>query len=79
MRLYLISLILLTSCGTSTPPKSPEPIEIDTRSTLDSANIPNENVGIVFEDNRDGERAEHAPPPTSTYNISSKTKQASAK
>jgi hypothetical protein len=67
----------LTSCGT-TPPKSPEPIEVDTRSTIDYT-TPNENVGIVFEDNRDSERTEHAPPPTSTYKISSKTKETSAK
>lgn len=75
MRTYIISLALLTSCGT-TPAKSPDPIVETTeirQSTFDSENVPTENVGMVFEDKRDDERRDRTPPPTSSYKISHKT------
>jgi hypothetical protein len=74
MRPYIIGLLLLTACA-STPAKSPD--SVDTEQKLNYDNMPTENVGIVFEDNRNSERRDRTPPPTSSYKISSK--QASTK
>lgn len=72
---YLIGIVLLAAaCGHTTPAKSPEYMDTNLKRD-DSQEIaydnPNENVGFIFEDNRE-EHHDRVPPPTSSYKIQSK-------